>query len=277
MIRKLVLILAVAALGAVAGVGAVWGLPRWQARQAAKQMVAHREALFAEFQPVALANCEFERIGGSNDGGYLVCGNLLARSQAAYSYGIANTDLFGCTVSERLKIPVHQYDCFDTRPPDCGGGNGVFHAECVGPARVTEGGRLFDTIEAQVGRNGDLAKRLLVKMDVESAEWPSLLATPDSVLSQIDQLTLEFHSVNVPAHLDTIRKLKRFFHVVNIHHNNAACDPALAPFPSWAFQVLLVNKSIGVLDPSRPGPVGPNPLDAPDDSMRPDCQTAAAP
>jgi len=267
--RKLVVI---AAVVAVVGMVGVFGVRRWNDQAG----VRHREALFAEFQPVALANCEFERIGGSNDGGYLVCGNLLARGQAAYSYGIANTDVWGCSVSARLEIPVHQYDCFDTRAPACGAGAAVFHAECVGPARLTAEGRLFDTVEAQVVRNGDSGKRLIVKMDVESAEWPSLLATPDSVLSQIDQLTMEFHSVNDPLNLDTIRKLKRFFYVVNIHHNNAACDPALAPFPSWAFQVLLVNKNLGVLDTARTSPPGPNPLDAPDDSMRPDCQTATA-
>jgi hypothetical protein len=36
-----------------------------------------REGLFAELQPVKLANCELARFGEPNDGGYLACRNLL--------------------------------------------------------------------------------------------------------------------------------------------------------------------------------------------------------
>lgn len=231
----------------------------------------HFETLLAEFQPVKLTNCTFERIGDPNDGGYVMCGNLLSRGKAAYSYGIAFTDDWGCTVSRRLAVPVHQYDCFDTRPPACQGGQPVFHPECVGPTRMTEDGRLFDSVEAQIARNGDGGKRLIMKMDVEGAEWTSLMAMPDSVLGQIDQLSIEFHRVNDPKTLDLMRKLKATFYVANIHFNNAACDARVAPFPAWAFQVLLVNKYIGALDPAGGAP-GPNPLDAPDDPKLPDCQ-----
>lgn len=235
----------------------------------------HFAALFAEFQPVKLSNCTFERIGDAHDGGYVMCGNLLARGQSAYSYGVANTDDWGCQTSRRLDVPVHQYDCFDTRPPACPGGQPVFHAECVGPSRLTEEGRRFDTVAAQIENNGDAGKRLIMKMDIEGAEWTSLMATPDAVLGRIDQLAIEFHRVNDPKTLDLIRKLKETFYVVNVHFNNAACDPRVAPFPAYAFQVLLVNKYVGALDPAG-GPPGPNPLDAPDDPRRPDCQATAA-
>jgi hypothetical protein len=179
-------------------------------------------------------------------------------------------------VSRRLAVPVHQYDCFDTREPACKGGAPVFHAECVGPRTMTEEGRLFDSVAAQIAKNGDAGKRLIMKMDVEGAEWESLLATPDSVLSQIDQLSIEFHRVNDPKTLEVIRKLKETFYVANIHFNNAACDARVAPFPAWAFQVLLVNKFVGAVDTSAPAP-GPNPLDAPDDPKLPDCQTVRQP
>ena len=70
---------------------------------------------------MSLANCQFERFGEPNDGGYLLCGNLLATSESAYSYGIAGYDGWGCDVSRRLNVPLHQYDCFDTRRPACPG------------------------------------------------------------------------------------------------------------------------------------------------------------
>jgi hypothetical protein len=234
-----------------------------------------RKALFAEFQPVALANCKFERIGNANDGGYLACANLLGNVQSGYSYGIANEDSLGCDISVRLKVPVHQYDCFDTREPACPGGKTVFHAECVAPRRGTEEGRLFDTVQSQVAKNGDTGKRLFMKMDVEGAEWASLAAAPDELLAQIDQLAMEFHHVDAPVNLDAIRKLKKHFYLVNIHYNNYSCDPKVEPFPAWAFQALLVNKRLGVLAPEGTI-VGPNPLDKPDDPQRADCQPAPA-
>jgi hypothetical protein len=234
-----------------------------------------RKALFAEFQPIALTNCKFERIGGSNDGGYLACANLLGDVKAGYSYGIANTDAWGCETSGRLSVPVHQYDCFDTRPPSCPGARTMFHAECVAPARVTEEGRLFDTVQGHVAKNGDTGKRLFVKMDVEGAEWASLAATPDDVLAQIDQLAMEFHRVDAPVTLEAIRKLKRHFYLVNVHYNNFACDAKVAPFPAWAFQALLVNKRLGIPAPEGT-PVPPNPLDKPDDPLHPDCQATPA-
>jgi len=238
---------------------------------AAQRAKSNREALFAEIHPVKLSNCEFERVGDSHDGGYLICGNLFGSAQALYSYGISGSDQWGCTLSARLKLPVHQYDCFNVTRPPCEGASPVFHEECVGPSRKTEEGRLFDTVAAQVTKNGDANKHLIMKMDVEGAEWPSFLATPDSVFQQIDQLTVEFHEVEGDDFAKVFRKLSGVFHVVNVHYNNWTCEPAVAPFKAKAFEVLFVNKKIGVVDPNATM-VSPNPLDAPNNWMRPDCQ-----
>ncbi len=44
-----------------------------------------RQRLLLELQPVTLKNCTLERIGSANDGGYLMCANLLGDVQSAYS------------------------------------------------------------------------------------------------------------------------------------------------------------------------------------------------
>ena len=82
---------------------------------------AIRDRIYAELQPVRLTGCTLERIGEAHDGGYLMCANLLD-AEAGYSYGISNYDGWGCGVSTRLGVPVHQYDCFDQRAPRCDGG-----------------------------------------------------------------------------------------------------------------------------------------------------------
>jgi hypothetical protein len=234
---------------------------------------AIRERLFGELEPVALANCTMRRAGDPHDGGYLVCENLLTAAQAVYSYGISGYDQWGCELSRRLRVPVHRYDCFDTRDPPCPGGDPIFHAECVGPAPSTLDGRRFDTMASQIAKNGDLGRRLVVKMDVEGAEWESLLATPDAVLDGIDQLVVEFHRAEDPMFVVAVQKLKERFLVVNLHFNNHGCEAGLEPFPSWAFEVLFVSKGLGIVDPAARAPV-PHPLDAPNDPTRPDCQAA---
>lgn len=231
-----------------------------------------REALLRELQPVTLANCTLERVGSANDGGYLMCGNLLGGGQAAYSYGIGPADDWGCDVSERVGVPVHQYDCFS--PPEAGCANGLsqFHDECVGARAAMKDGRAFDTITNQIARNGDTGKTLVAKIDIEGAELDSLMATSDAVLARIDQLAMEIHGTD-RQFLTLVRKLKRTFHPVHIHYNNQACTPRFKPFPAWAYQVLFVNKRIGILDRVQRPPILPHPLDAPDYSMGKDCQT----
>ncbi len=240
---------------------------------------AARQALFDLLQPVALSNCELERFGERNDGGYLMCGNLLDAVQAVYSYGISGYDGWGCEISNRSKIPIHQYDCFNTERPWCFRGETIFHEECVAGAAATVDGRPFDTVQSQFARNGDAARRIVMKIDVEGAEWDTILAMPDATLQQIDQLAVEFHwEENVAlgwAHderyVRTVERLRQFFEVGHIHYNNASCVGDLAPFPSFAYEVLFVSKRIAIVDTTRTA-AGLHPDDAKNNWALPDCQ-----
>ncbi|HEV3486658.1 MAG TPA: hypothetical protein VG106_14700, partial [Vicinamibacterales bacterium] len=101
---------------------------------------------------------------------------------------------------------------------------------------------------------------------------------PDEVLQRIDQLTVEFHWKHdgrlnwwpADKYLRLVRRLKRFFEVAHLHFNNGACIEGLDPFPTWAYEVLFVNKRIAAVDPSRKAG-GLHPLDAPNDPSQPDC------
>jgi hypothetical protein len=231
-----------------------------------------RRRLYAAIQPVHVANCELARVGAANDGGYLVCANLLGGATSAYSYGIEGRDEWGCQISHELAVPVHEYDCFDLRRPACPNGRLIFHPECVGPRQSIQDGRSFDSIAGQLARNGDSRKRLVVKIDVEGAEWDSFLATPDNVFSRIDQLIVEFHGIDEERYVRTIERLKRHFVFAHIHYNNGGCKPGIEPFPSWVFEALLVNRRLAQTD-GTPAPRSPLPnLDAPNGPNMPDCQ-----
>lgn len=236
-----------------------------------------RAVLFAELQPVVLKNCVVKRFGERHDGGYLLCANLLGGVQSGYSYGISGYDGWGCEVSKSLKVPVHQYDCFNLQEPVCKGGNTTFHAECVaGDPSTDSAGRFFETPEHQFAKNGDGGRHVVMKIDVEGAEWDTFWKTPDSVFERIDQLAVEFHGADKPHSLEVVQKLKRIFYIANLHFNNYSCTTRTPPFPAWAYEVLFVNKKLGVLDPAHTRPVL-NAANAPNNPDLNDCQPADAP
>lgn len=232
-----------------------------------------RDALWEELEPVPLANCEMGRLGKDSDGGYVVCTNLLDRVKAAYSYGIAGEDSFGCAISERLGIEVHQYDCFDTTRVDCPNATAIFHEECVGARAETIDGRAFDSIANQIATSGHAGEQVFMKMDIDGGEVDSLLATGPETFARIDQIAIELHGVSNPDILAVVRHLKQHYVVADVHFNNFACKPGREPFPSSVPEVLFVHKDLAQVDPDGVVPF-PNPGWFPNDPSRPDCQKA---
>lgn len=256
-------------LGLVIGAGLLGSWLVLRPRPAAAWQM--RQELLSELLPVTLDNCTLERVGSKNDGGYLMCGNLLGRAQSAYSYGIAGDDNWGCSLSTRLKVPVHQYDCFDPTRPPCPAGQAIFHDECIGPTAGIIDARFYDSLPRQIEKNGDAGKTLVMKMDVEGAELDSLAATPDEVLNRIDQLAMELHAPD-ERNLALVRRLKQFFHVAHLHFNNSRCGNRWKPFPSSVYEVLFVSKRIASVAAGRGRPTLPHPLDAQNTLYRADCQ-----
>lgn len=231
-----------------------------------------RAELADELRPVTLSNCEWLRVGSTNDGGYAMCGNLLAGIETAYSYGIGGNDDWGCQISSAHKIPVHQFDCFNPESGPCGKGDLRRNAECVGAKTETVDGRAFDTLANHVVRNGDTGKRMVVKMDIEGAEWQSILAAPDSLFDSIVQMPMELHGTDEQEVLDGLRKLKRHFYLVSVHFNNWRCSEHNAPFPNFAYQVLLVSKKVGILGEPAAGSATLQSALAPDNVRAPECE-----
>ena len=158
--------------------------------------------------------------------------NLIRELGAAYSYGIGSNDDWGCAVSRQYKVPTHQYDCSIQRVPFARAdvSSSMTSASATDGSSGCRGRSIRSPIRSPA--NGDAGKHLLVKMDVEGAEWASLMATPDAVFERIDQIALELHGVQDARYLATVKRLKQHFHVVNLNANNQACTPDAAPFPA---------------------------------------------
>jgi hypothetical protein len=109
-------------------------------------------------------------------------------------------------------------------------------------------------------------------MDVEGAELESVAATSDEVLQNVDQIAMFQKNQDKLEYLDLIKKLKKTVYIARIYFNNHAYTRALdALFPSRAFQVLLVNKKVAILDEARK-PILANLLDEKDNPDLPNCQ-----
>jgi len=136
------------------------------------------------------------RIGNESDGGYVALKELCEKTNTVYSFGVENDVGFELEFVNRFpNSHVRLFDpTIDSLPCD--------H-------------KRFTFFKLGVGQNheslqsimlGDIvSSSKLLKMDIEWDEWEALLSTPDEVLTQFNQLLVEFHIVSI----DTFSQMKR--------------------------------------------------------------------
>ena len=177
-------------------------------------------------------NCEtWQRFGERNDGGYLSCmdnmksGTLLA----AYSMGVEHHDKWSKDIYKSFHIPVYQYDCtLSTPPQDCGDCH--FFPACLssGKSKILFPGKTSWTLEEAIENSKMLKvpdRSLLMKMDIEASEWSVLASTSIETLKKFRQLIIEFHQLNLEdRHAEYLSAMHRLrfagFRVVHLHGNN---------------------------------------------------------
>ena len=173
----------------------------------------------------------WQRFGELHDGGYLSCmdnmknGSLLA----AYSMGIEHHDKWSSDIYDSFHIPVYQYDCTVSRPPQgCGDCN--FFPACLSSGKSNElfPGKTKWTLEEAIENSKMLNvpdRSLLMKMDIEASEWPVLANTSIKTLKKFRQLIIEFHWLHHEyKHAEYLYVMHRLrdagFRAVHLHGNN---------------------------------------------------------
>ncbi len=164
---------------------------------------------------------EICRVGNENDGGYVML-NDYASSNIAYSFGIFD-DVSWDKCMAASGLDVYMYDhTIDALPEE----NPKFHWEKTG---ITG---LYDANEIQLKtlpmlleeNNHSNEKNMILKMDVEGAEWEVLGNLSVDILSRFDQILLELHGLNNDDEYDVIvdglEKLNETHQLVHIHANN---------------------------------------------------------
>ena len=170
----------------------------------------------------------FVRIGKVNDGGYIMAGNLSQIGWGgrgiAYSFGISNEISWDVDMARR-GYNIFMYDMtIDKLPYE----NEKFHFFKEGIGGVKDEEKLLDTLENFLKRNGHENKyEMILKMDVEGAEWDFLENVSLETLIKFDQIVFEFHSLTEPKTfsemcriINLIDKINKTHTLVHLHGNN---------------------------------------------------------
>ncbi len=202
------------------------------------------------------------RVGSDGDGGYLVPDDFKG-IQYCFSPGVAETATFETALYHRgIKSFLADYSVAGPPSglPECD-----FVKKFVGAVNSDNVMTLDRWVEEKCPdeTSGDL----ILQMDIEGAEYETLLATSVATLTRFRIVVLELHKLN---HLDnrlyfrtieaTICKLLEYFDVAHLHPNNAGGMTRIAGIevPRVA-EVTFLRKDRTVS--KRPVKRLPNPLD----------------
>lgn len=182
------------------------------------------------------------RIEREHDGGYLMLDEFRP-DMVAYSFGISNDVSWDKAMAEH-GIACFMYDhTIDNLPEE----NELFHWSregVCGEEKVDHCRTLEDFIKS----NGHEDRNdLILKMDVEGAEWDAVAATNSATLAQFSQIVFELHDVYSAVHHNKIctflSKLNETHQPVYVHGNNYAdYERAGDLIMPWALEVLYVRK-----------------------------------
>lgn len=207
---------------------------------------------------------ELIRVGGDGDGAYLIP-NDLSKIDACFSPGIANIITFEQELATIYGI--HSYMCdasVDATQLCLNPGLHHFVPKWLG-GYDGDATHTLDSWIATSEHSG--SNNLLLQMDIEGAEFESIIAASDSILSQFRIAVIELHGlwrIQSSRFLNTrflpvLHKLARHFDCVHFHPNNCCGTTPISNVnvPN-VVEVTYYRKSCNI---SKYGPVMPHPLD----------------
>jgi hypothetical protein len=209
---------------------------------------------------------ELVRIGGKNDGGYLVPKDFEG-IVGCFSPGVAERAEFEESLAE-MGIPSFMVDFSVDQPPIT---NALFDFEKLFlttrdiPGQTT---RLDTWLKEKAPEQGDL----ILQMDIEGGEWPVLADVTPETLSRFRIIVLEIHGldslftsqVSLGFCRTIFEKLNDQFSVVHLHANNCCGGLSFRGLQiPRVLELTLIRKDRYELGRDQRRPNIPNALDAP--------------
>ena len=224
--------------------------------------------LLSKFKPLD-AKLPLRRFGRNGDGGYVLL-NVIPKDTVCISLGIADEISFDEELSP-LVNHIYMYDHSIVAPP-VNLGNATFRALRV-VSEITDNRLEIDitTIFSQI----DPSKQVILKVDIEGAEWESFKDIDSELLLRCDQIIFEFHNIqtlysqkNYFAYLAFLNRLLASHIVVNTHINNWDSYEIIqgVPVPN-VLEVTLVRKDLVEI---HSGELGAETLNYPNNPSRPE-------
>lgn len=186
------------------------------------------------------------RIGQDNDGGYIMLDDFLHKG-VAYSFGINNDVSWDAAMADR-GYDIFMYDHTIQKLPYI---RDEFHFFQYGIAETEKKDLNLNSLHNFIRMNGhNQCPHMILKMDVEGAEWAVLEEISSQILSQFDQMVFEFHRIcdtekDRNRILDILKKLNVTHQVIHVHANNY-CIPKWDGKRGWAYayEVTYVNREL---------------------------------
>jgi len=220
-------------------------------------------------RPYDVLNAPKIRVGRPFDGGYIMIDSFDG-VEAAYSLGINDDVSWDLDMSLR-DIDIFQYDhTIESLPAE----NPRFHWEKLGIAASSS--EVMRSISDLIKTNGHQdSSNLVLKCDIECAEWDVLRHIPNAVLSKFSQIVLELHDIRRLGNpgddnaRQAVVNLTNSHHVVHVHGNNfggvgvigGICLPNV-------IELTLLRKDMGQFTASQS--TFPTPMDMPCNSSHAD-------
>ena len=177
--------------------------------------------ILRSLQPRDLESHLKVRLGKDFDGGY-ICPDDTSGIDKAFSFGICDDISWDQAIADR-GLTIYQFDhtVTDPAPNDP---RMIFEQKMISSQSSDQSQSLADLIRTH--DRGREKPNLILKMDIEGAEWDVLAATPADALARLAWIVCELHSfqlmadTRLRAKIDVcLQKLGLHFDVVHLHSN----------------------------------------------------------
>ena len=167
--------------------------------------------------PKKVVGKDLKLYGPKRDGGYVLL-NDTENISIAYSIGIDHEISFDYALASK-NISVYMYDHTISSLYN---NNSRFHWKQIGISGISNKSNYTKTLKEMLKENAHLNKKnMILKIDVEYAEWEALLDTPTNILKKFKYITIEFHFKDeIEKYFKVLKKLYETHQVIYLICNN---------------------------------------------------------
>jgi hypothetical protein len=221
-------------------------------------------------RPYKIVGFKEIRMGRLYDGGYVMVDDFDGIA-CAFSFGISGDDSWDVGVAEK-GIPIYQFDYSIDNAPSS---HPLLHfSKKRISSEAASGNATIPELVDKHSKEGH--SDIILKMDIESAEWDVIDKCPIEYLKHFKQIVCEFHSLGRLENMDFLTTFKRVFEkinsafsIVHIHANNwgSIINLANIVIPD-VLEITFVNKEYYIVSASDE--TFPTKLDMPNRADCPD-------